>query len=268
MTIGRRIDTVVTAGIDVGAKTTKVIIIDGDAGQILGRSSLVLTGFDQQEAAEKALSEALEAAGLEQGATKRIVATGAGAKAVSFADETISDVKAAARGADHFLPTTRTVIDVGAEDGRGIRCDEGGKVIDFAVNEKCAAGAGAFTEAMSRALEVPLEEMGALSLESQQTVPMNAQCAVFAESEVVSLIHAKTPKPDIARAVHDAIASRVGSMVRRVGIKADVALIGGVARNIGFVDALKRGLEVEILVPQDPDYVGAVGAALVAADRK
>ncbi|MFQ5857104.1 MAG: acyl-CoA dehydratase activase [Anaerolineae bacterium] len=253
----------ITAGIDVGAKTTKVVIMND--GQVLGRSNPVLTGFDQQEAAEKAMAEALAAAGLEQGAIERTVATGAGAKAVPFANDAISDVKAAARGANFFFPSARTVIDVGAEEGRGIRCDEKGMVIDFAVNEKCAAGAGAFTEAMSRALEVPLEEMGGMSLKSQNAVPMNAQCAVFAESEVVSLIHAKTPKQDIVRAVHDAIASRIGSMVRRVGVERDAALIGGVAHNIGFVDALRRGLELEILVPEEPDYVSAVGAALVAA---
>lgn len=261
----------IAAGVDVGAKTTKVIILEireplsNDDTRIIGRSSLVPTGFDQQAAAETALAEALAAAGLEQTAIERTVATGVGAKAVSFAQDRISDVKAAARGAHYLVPTARTVIDVGAEDGRGIRCSDEGGVIDFAVNEKCAAGAGAFTEAMSRALEVPLEEMGALSLRSQNSVPMNAQCAVFAESEVVSLIHAKTPKPDIVRAVHDAIASRIGSMARRVGIKEDVALIGGVARNIGFVDSLRRGLGLTIVVPEEPDYVSALGAALVAA---
>jgi benzoyl-CoA reductase subunit D len=235
---------------------------------VLGRSGLVLTGFDQSESAEKALADALAVAGVERAALGRTVATGAGAKAVPFADEGISDVKAAARGARFLFPSARTVIDVGAEEGRGIRSDGRGGVIDFAVNEKCAAGAGAFTEAMSRALEVPVEEMGALSLKSQNAVPMNAQCAVFAESEVVSLIHARTPKPDIVRAVHDAIASRIGSMVRRVGIEPDVALVGGLARNVGFVDALRRNLGVEILVPEDPDYVGAIGAALVAADGR
>jgi len=255
---------VITAGIDVGAKTTKVVILNGD--QIVGRSDLILTGFDQQEAAERALTQALVAAGLEQRAIERVVATGAGAKAVHYAHDTISDVKAAARGANRFVPSARTVLDVGAEEGRGIRCDARGGVIDFAVNEKCAAGAGAFTEAMSRALEVPLEEMGALSLKSRNAVPMNAQCAVFAESEVVSLIHAKTPKEDIVRAVHDAIASRIGSMVRRVGIEPDVILIGGVAHNAGFVDSLRRGLDIEIRVPQAPDYVSAVGAALVASE--
>jgi len=255
---------VITAGIDVGSKTTKVVILED--GRVLGRSSLVPTGFDQTESAQRAIEEALQATGLGAAAIERRVATGAGAKAVPEAAEHISDVKAAARGAHHLVPSARTVIDVGAEEGRGIRCSETGGVIDFAVNEKCAAGAGAFTEAMSRALELPLEEMGTLSLKSQNAVPMNAQCAVFAESEVVSLIHAKTPKEDIVRAVHDAIASRIGSMVRRVGISPEVVLVGGVARNVGFVDSLRRGLEIEIRVPEDPDFVGALGAALVAAE--
>jgi benzoyl-CoA reductase subunit D len=257
------VEILIAAGIDVGAKTTKAVIIDGDA--ILGRSSLVLTGFDQTEAAEQAFAEALEGAGLSKDDVEEIVATGAGAKAVPFAGKKISDVKAAGRGALHLAPSARTVIDVGAEEGRAIRCGEAGKVIDFALNEKCAAGAGAFMEAMSHTLEVPLEEMGALSLKSQNVVPLNAQCVVFAESEVVSLIHAKTPKEDILRAVHDAMASRIGSLVHRVGIEADVVLVGGLALNLGFSDSLKRALRAEVRIPKSPQFVSAVGAALEAA---
>jgi benzoyl-CoA reductase subunit D len=259
------VETLIATGIDVGAKTTKAVIVDDD--RILGRSSLVQTGFDQQESAEKALSEALKEAGLEKSAIARTFSTGAGAKAVAFGTSAISDVRAAARGASHFMPSVRTVIDVGAEEGRGIRLNASGRVMDFAINEKCAAGTGSFIEAMSRALEIPLEDMGALSLKSREEVPLNAQCVVFAESEVVSLIHAKTPKQAIVRAVHNAIASRIGSVVRRVGIENDVALVGGMAHNSGFLDSLKRSLEVEIIVPKDPDYVGAVGAALEAAQK-
>ncbi len=116
-------------------------------------------------------------------------------------------------------------------------------MVDFAINEKCAAGTGAFIEAMARALEVTLEELGPLSLQSTRAVAMNAQCAVFAESELVSLVHAKTPKPDMARAVHDAIADRIVSMARRVGLEKEIMLIGGLARNVGFVASLKRELE-------------------------
>ena len=124
----------------------------------------------------------------------------------------------------------------------------------------------AFTEAMARALEVPLEELGPLSLQSTKAIPMNAQCAVFAESEVVSLIHAKTSKPDMARAIHDAISDRITSMVRRVGLEEKIALIGGVAKNVGFVKSLEDDLKSKVLIPEDPQFVGALGAALVAAD--
>ena len=158
--------------------------------------------------------------------------------------------------------------DVGAEEGRTIRCDETGKVIDFAFNEKCAAGAGTFAEGMARALQVPLKELGPLAQTSKAAVQMNAQCAVFAESEVVTLIHAKTPREDIARAVLDAIASRIISMVRKVGFEKDVALIGGMAHNPGYVEAMKRGLEMDVHVPEEPEYVGALGAALAAMEGK
>ena len=119
---------------------------------------------------------------------------------------------------------------------------------------------------MARAIETPLEELGPLALKSEKAVPMNAQCAVFAESDVVTLIHAKTPRQDIARAVLDAIASRIISMVRKVGFEEEVAVIGGVALNPGFVEAMKRGLEMDVHVPDDPEYVGALGAALLAAE--
>jgi benzoyl-CoA reductase subunit D len=155
---------------------------------------------------------------------------------------------------------------VGAEEGRSVRLNDQGKVLDFAFNEKCAAGAGAFAEAMARALETTVEELGPLALTSEKAVPMNAQCAVFAESEVVTLIHSKTPRQDIARAVLDAIASRIISMVRKVGFEKDVAVIGGVALNPGFIDAMNRGLEMQVHVPEDPEYIGALGAALLASE--
>jgi len=157
------------------------------------------------------------------------------------------------------------VVDVGADEARAIKLGDGGKVVDFAINEKCAAGAGAFVEAMSRALEMPLAEFAEASLESTQTIPMNAQCTVFAESEVVSLIHANTPPADIARAVHDAMASRVSTMVRRIGVEDPVVLGGGAALNVGFVKALSEALggpDVHVLA--DAEYLGAHGAALMA----
>ncbi len=252
----------VTAGIDVGAKNVKVVIQED--GKVLGKG-LVPAGLDTKAAIKQAIDAALEDADLSRDKVEKVFATGAGRKEVTDSDDSYTEVGADAAGALHLYAEARTVIDVGAEEGRAIRVDERGKVVDFAINERCAAGAGAFTEAMARALEVPLEELGRLSLTSTKAVPMNAQCAVFAESEVVSLIHAKTEKQDIARAVHDAMATRITSMARRVGVEPEVALIGGVAKNPGFVDSLQRDLEMEVLIPEDPEYVSAYGAAILAA---
>lgn len=254
----------ISIGVDMGAKNVKVVFLRDR--EIVSKAK-VTAGLDTEGALNEALKQASEAASIDYTEVPNITSTGAGRKDVPMARDDVTEVGAAARGASFFFDNVRTVIDVGAEEGRGVRCDTEGKVIDFVVNEKCAAGAGAFTEAMARALEVPLEEFGPLSLKSQKEIPMNAQCAVFAESEVVSLVHAKTPKEDIAKAVHDAIASRISSMVRRVGIEPAVALIGGMAYNIGFADSLKRDLETELLIPPDPEYTAAIGAALVAADR-
>ena len=254
----------ITAGIDMGAKFVKVVIMQD--GAVKGKA-IEATGFEPAASATKCLEKAASESGIEISAIDHITSTGAGRKAVPNTNSDITDVGSAAKGITHLLKDIRTVIDVGAEEGRGIKVDENGKVVDFAVNEKCAAGAGAFAEAMSRALEVSIEEFGQLSLQSKESIPMNAQCAVFAESEVVSLVHAKTPKHDIAKAVHDAISSRIVSMVRRVGINDKVALIGGVSHNPGFLDALRRGLETEVTVPENPDYVGALGAAIIASER-
>jgi benzoyl-CoA reductase subunit D len=254
-----------TAGIDMGAKTVKVVVLRD--GEVQGRA-IQVAGFDPIEAAREAMEAALGEAGVRRADLDAVVATGAGRDDAPDKDRTVTEVGCAARGAVHLFPNARLVVDVGAEEGRAIRCDERGKVVDFAINEKCAAGTGAFTEAMARALEVALDELGALALQSTRAIPMNAQCVVFAESEVVSMIHNNVPKPDIARSVHDAIASRMIALIRRVGFDPELALVGGLALNTGFVDSLKRGLELETLsIPEHPEYICALGAALAAAER-
>lgn len=252
----------ITCGFDIGAKTVKVVLAEN--GRLLGKS-LISAGMDTAAAVQGTLDEALVAAGLSMDRIDQFMATGTGRKECAFTDREITEVGAAARGATDVLKSCRTVVDVGAEEGRTVRCNDKGKVIDFAFNEKCAAGAGTFAEGMARALQVPLEELGPLSLRSTRAVPMNAQCAVFAESEVVTLIHAKTPREDIARAIVDAIASRIVSMIRKVGFEKDIVLIGGMALNPGFVEAMKRSLEMDVHVPDNPEYIGAWGAALAAA---
>lgn len=252
----------VVAGIDVGAKNVQVVLICD--GEVLARAA-VPSGFDQEQSAERGLMEAAGVAGVEHGAIDSVAATGAGRKATSFATERPTEIMADARGALALCPGARTIIDVGADEARALKVDGLGKVLDFAINEKCAAGAGAFVEAMSRALEMPLEDFAKASLESTEAIPMNAQCTVFAESEVVSLIHANTRPADISRAVHNAMASRVSAMVRRVGVEDPVVLAGGAALNVGFVRSLSEALGgVDITVPEDAAYVGALGAALLA----
>ncbi|OGI69025.1 MAG: CoA activase [Candidatus Muproteobacteria bacterium RBG_16_60_9] len=264
-----------TAGIDMGSRTIKVVFleelkVDGAPQLRWGiKKTLIMfpDDLDMDVAAEKIFTDGLTEAGIAREQITRVVATGAGRKQVKFAHENITEVGAGARGALFMCPSARTVIDVGAEEGRGVKATPEGKVVDFAGNEKCAAGAGAFAESMSRALQLSLKEFGEASLRSNKTIPMNAQCTVFAESEVVSLIHANTPKEDIAKAVLDAVASRVTAMARRVGIEEDVVLIGGMVHNAGFVQSLKAALGVEkVLLPDLPEYVGALGAALIAAE--
>lgn len=252
------------AGIDCGAKFVKALILDGD--KILAKNS-VLSGFDLKSSLKEALDRSLQQAGLSMEDLAFIVATGTGKEEATEAKTKVTEVGANAKAMNKIFPSVRTVIDVGAEEGRAIRINDVGKVVDFAINEKCAAGAGTFTETMARALEIKLEEMGPLSLKSQKAVPMNAQCAVFAESEVVSLIHAKHSKEDIARAVHDAIADRIASLARKIGIEKDVALVGGVAKNVGFVDSLRRDLDVDLLIPEEPEFSCALGAAMVAGEK-
>jgi benzoyl-CoA reductase subunit D len=254
--------TMIVAGIDVGAKYVHAVLIED--GRVVAKAA-VASGFDHEESAERGLAEAARIAGIERSAITAVAATGAGRKALSFAGHQPTEVAADGRGAAALRPGARTVVDVGADEARAIKLSSEGKVVDFAINEKCAAGAGAFVEAMSRALDMELDDFSRSSLDSTQAIPMNAQCTVFAESEVVSLIHANTPPADIARAVHDAMASRVSAMVRRIGVDDPVVLGGGAALNAGFVKSLSEalgGANVEVL--PDAEYLGALGAALIA----
>jgi benzoyl-CoA reductase subunit D len=249
-----------SAGIDLGAQNTKVVIVKDDK-EIVAKGTAV-TGFDQKASAEEALDSSLKKAGISQNDLTHVIGTGVGKNEAPGGTGQVSEISADARGGYFLHPSARVVVDVGAEEGRAVRLDDKGKVKDFAVNEKCAAGAGAFVEAMARALETTRERFAQMPLESTKNIPMNAQCVIFAESEVVSLIHAKTPHPDISKAIHDAIADRISAMVRRVGIEKDIILVGGVARNIGFVESFKRILQTDVIVPDDPEYVTALGAAL------
>jgi benzoyl-CoA reductase subunit D len=256
----------ITAGMDVGAKTVKVVILKDR--EIIGKG-FATAGLEAEGANQEAWEMALKDAGISREEVNKVVATGSRRDEVSGFDDEVSEVVADARAMSVVNPEIRTIVDVGAEEGRAIRLDSEGKVHEFAVNEKCAAGAGAFIVAMARAMQVSLEEFGALSLQSTKTIPINAQCVIFAESEVVSLIHDETDRRDICKAVNDAISDRLASMARRVRVEPKVALIGGAARGIGLQSSLKNDLGLdELFVPEDPEFFGAYGAALIAAESQ
>jgi benzoyl-CoA reductase subunit D len=255
---------VISAGIDMGTQRVKVAILKD--GEIIAQNENFV-GFEPIKVAEQTLKDSLEVSKLSREDIQHITATGAGVNMVPFADSTISMMGADAKAGAYFFPSARTVIDVGAEDARAVRCDEKGIMQDFVVNARCAAGAGTFIEAMARALEVDLEDMGTLSLKADRASQINASCVIFAESDVVSLIHREEPKSEIARAIFDAMAERVSSMVNRLGINKDIVLVGGVAKDVGFIAALKRRIGMDILIPKEPLFAGAVGAALIANKR-
>lgn len=253
----------ITVGIDSGNRNTKVVVLKD--GKIISRYT-TLTDFDANNAATKACTKALEQVGLKARDVEAVASTGIGRNEIKFAKENITEIGSAALGARFVVPTVNTIIDLGAEEGRAIKLTPEGKISGFAINDKCAAGAGSFVESMARALQITVEEMGPLAMQSTKDVPMNAQCVVFAESEVISLIHQNTAKEDIAKAVHDGVSNRVSSLVRRVGMLDDVVLIGGPSKNIGLVQSLKNDLAKDIIVPENPEYISALGAALHAVE--
>lgn len=254
----------ITAGMDLGTQTVKVVILKDNV--VLSRECC-FSGFDPAEAAKQALNGALKATNLNLTDLHHSVATGSNMELAPHANSTVSMLSADAKAGTHLFPEARTIIDVGAEEARAVKCDEKGTMLDFVVNERCAAGAGAFIEAMARALEVRLEEMGPLSLKAERASSINASCVIFGESDVVSLIHRQESKAEIARAIFDALAERIASMVQVLGVNPDVALVGGVAKDVGFVASLSRKLSVKLLVPDYPDFAGALGAALIASSR-
>ncbi len=254
----------ITAGIDMGTQSVKTVILKD--GKVLARSK-AFSGFETSKVAEETLAEALARAKLTKSDLDQVTATGSGMEMALVSDSTTSMMGADAKAGAWLFPAGRTIIDVGAEEARAVKCDDRGVMIDFVVNERCAAGAGAFIEAMARALEVKLEEMGPLSLKAERASPINASCVIFGESDVVTLIHRQESKPEIARAVFDAMADRVSSMIFRLGLTPEVVLVGGAAKDVGFVASLKRKLGVDVLIPEYPEFAGALGAALIAASR-
>lgn len=255
----------IVAGIDVGSLTSKCILLD-DEERVLS-SSICLVGAQSRKAGQRVLSEALEKAGLQPENISYIISTGYGREVVSVADAQVTEITCHAKGAHFLCPEVKTVIDIGGQDSKVVSLSDKGTVLNFNTNDKCAAGCGRFLEVIARALEVKLEDMGMLSLQASKEIEISSMCTIFAESEVIRLVAAEESVANIIAGVHSSIARRVGNMAVRIGIRERVMMTGGVAKNIGMVKALEKFLQVPLVIPGEPQLVGALGAAVIALQR-
>jgi len=250
------------AGIDVGSLSTEALILNTEGGP--AGYAIIETGANSTDAASGALAEALAVSGIERDRIQYIVATGYGRVSIPFADKRVTEISCHAMGAFDLFPDTGIVIDIGGQDSKVIRVGDKGKVLDFTMNDKCAAGTGRFLEVMADKLQVGLDDMGPLSLKAGREVSISSVCTVFAESEVVSLVAQNHPKDEIIRGLHRAIVNRVWSMVKGIGVHGAVTMSGGVAKNSGVVSLIEEKLGQPIHIHSEPQLVGALGAALLA----
>ena len=256
---------VFVAGIDMGAKSTKAIILD-DKRRICGQSC-IRTRPDFVAIAKEALEAALQNAKLKESDISYIATTGFGRYNVPFRDLQITDITCVGAGAVFLYPKTRTVLDIGAQSTRALRVSETGKVKEFRTNDKCAAGAGGFIERAAKYLEVQVEDVGQLSLDSVKPQNISSVCAVLAESEIINLVSAGETVENIMRGVHNSLATRSLALLKRAGMEDEVTFVGGVARQKGMVKALEETLKRKVNVSDEPHMVGALGAAVLALRR-
>jgi len=256
---------VFVAGIDIGAKTTKAIILD-EKRQIHGQSS-IRTRPDFPVIAKEALDAALQEAKLKQKDLSYIATTGFGRYNVPFRDIQITDITCVAVGAVFLYPKTHTVLDIGAQSTRAIRVSDVGKVMEFRTNDKCAAGAGGFIERAAKYLEVKIEDVGQLSLDASKSQNISSVCAVLAESEIINHVSSGETVENILSGVHSSLASRALALMKRAGLDDEVTFVGGVARQQGMVKALEQTIKRKVNVSEKPDMMGALGAALLALKR-
>jgi len=251
------------AGVDIGSTMTKVVLTD-KAGNLL---SFIKgpTGAEHRRLANEVMRQALEEARLHIDDISYVVATGYGRLNVPFADRQITELSCHARGVSSLFPGARTAIDIGGQDAKCLRIDNG-RLASFVMNDKCAAGTGRFLEVTASALSIRLEDMGDISLKATRRVPISNLCTIFAQQEVVALLSRGEKLENILAGLHDALASRVAALARRLGIEPELVLTGGVAKNIGMVKAMKESLGCEILVPKEPLLTGALGAAILAKE--
>ncbi|MEN8247109.1 MAG: acyl-CoA dehydratase activase [Thermodesulfobacteriota bacterium] len=254
----------ITAGVDIGAATAKAVILKG--GQIL--SALVIpTGSSVKEAGQEVMNKALKEAKMTMDDIAFIVATGYGRKSVDFANDVITEISCHAKGVNLLIPTARSVIDIGGQDSKVIEINEQGKVANFVMNDKCAAGTGRFLEVMANVLGTDIAKIGSISLQGEKPCQISNTCTVFAESEMVSLRAEGESRENLLAGIHLAMAHRVAIMGHTVGLKEEIVFTGGVAQNIGMKIALHKRIDKENRVPEQPQIIGALGAAFIGAER-
>jgi (R)-2-hydroxyacyl-CoA dehydratese activating ATPase len=253
------------AGVDVGSTQTKAVIVD-ESGDIVGRA-LIDTGANVIKAAEDSFLLALNEHGIDEEEVEYVVGTGYGRYRVTFGNTQVTEISCHGRGAVHLFPNTRTVVDMGGQDTKAISVSAEGEIIDFCMNDKCAAGTGRFLGAAAAALDIPLGDLGPVSLKSTKPIKISTTCTVFAESEVLAWIGKGKKIEDILWGVHKSIASRSAGLMRRVGVNDEITFTGGVSRNLGMVRALEERLEKPLNISDDCHYMGALGAALFALDH-
>ena len=253
------------AGVDVGSTQTKAVVID-ESRCIVSRA-ITDTGANVVQAAENAFRQALAAGDLREEEVEYVVGTGYGRYKVTFGNTQVTEISCHGRGAVQMFPKTRTVVDMGGQDTKAIRVAETGEIVDFCMNDKCAAGTGRFLGAAANALNIPLLDLGATALQGERPVKISTTCTVFAESEVLSWLGKGRKIQDILLGVHQSIATRSAALLRRVGLEEEITFTGGVARNVAMIEALNQKLETKVNVSEDSHYMGALGAALFALDH-
>jgi predicted CoA-substrate-specific enzyme activase len=254
-------------GVDVGSNTSKSVILKGT--EIIG-TSIIPTRPDVEKSGLSALNQALEQAGVEKDDVSYIVATGYGRIRASYANDVVTEITCHAVGAHHFFPNATAVIDIGGQDSKAIRLDDSGNVVDFVMNDKCAAGTGKFLEVIAKVLEIPITDIDFQSINGDYACPINSTCAIFAESEVISLLASGEKKENVIKGLHFAVAKRVANMFSRIrSDDGEKIFTGGVAKNAGLKAALEEVLGVTLRVsPVDPQLNGAVGAAFLARTNR
>lgn len=252
-------------GIDIGSLSTKVALVEDGKfiDSLVDRST-----YRFKEVGNKLFGDLLSRNNIEENDIDKIISTGYGRHTIDIAQDQVTEITAHARGVQYFFPDVKSIIDIGGQDSKVIVISsKTGKVLDFQMNDKCAAGTGRFLEVMATALEVDISEFGNLSLKASKVEQISSTCTVFAESEVISLFAKGTSKENIAAGIHSSIAKRVSGMAKRLNVTAPIVFCGGVAKNPGVKKALEDELKMTLMIPKDPQMTGALGAALIAYDK-